>query len=374
MRTQAVSPSRRPPFRADHVGSLLRPAALKQASKDLAAKKIDAAAFAVAQDAAIASVIRMQEDVGLEVVTDGEFRRMSYWGRFVERCNGFTIKPAVFKFRDDHGHEVDFTATYASAKLQRTQPLAVDEFAFTKTVVQKAMPKITLPAPSTMHFYRCTDYADPAVYRDLPSFMADLTKIFREEIASLAAEGCRYIQLDEVAVAMLCDPDIRGIVAKAGQDPDALVDAYIDAINAAVREAPKDMLIGIHMCRGNFKGHYLSKGGYLSVAERFFQRTNCTHFLLEYDTDRAGDFEPLRHVPASKGVVIGIMSTKTAELESLDYLQRRTREAAKCIDLSRLSIGPQCGFASTVAGNPLTEAQQRAKLERLVEASRIIWA
>jgi 5-methyltetrahydropteroyltriglutamate--homocysteine methyltransferase len=368
-----VSPSRRPPFRADHVGSLLRPAALKQASKDLAAKKIGAEAFGKAQDEAIAGVVRMQEEVGLEVVTDGEFRRMSYWGRFVERCSGFTIKPAVFKFRDDHGHEVDFTATYASAKLQRNQPLAVDEFAFTKTVVKRAMPKITLPAPSTMHFYRCTDYADPSVYRDLPAFMDDLTRIFREEIASLAAEGCRYIQLDEVAVAMLCDPDIRGIVAKAGQDPDVLVDAYIDAINAAVGEAPKDMLIGIHMCRGNFKGHYLSKGGYLSVAERFFQRANCTHFLLEYDTDRAGDFEPLRFVPKSKGVVIGIMSTKTAELESLDTLKRRTHEAAKCIDLERLSIGPQCGFASTVAGNPLTEVQQRAKLERLVEAARQIW-
>ena len=368
-----MSPSRRPPFRADHVGSLLRPAALKQASKDLAAKKITAEAFAQAQNEAIAGVVRMQEEVGLEVVTDGEFRRMSYWGRFVERCSGFTIKPAVFKFRDDHGHEVDFTATYASAKLQRNQPLAVDEFAFTKTVVKRAMPKITLPAPSTMHFYRCTDYADPAIYRDLPAFMDDLTRIFREEIASLAAEGCRYIQLDEVAVAMLCDPDIRGIVAKADQDPDALVDAYIDAINAAVREAPKDMLIGIHMCRGNFKGHYLSKGGYLSVAERFFQRTNCSHFLLEYDTDRAGDFEPLRYVPKSKGVVIGIMSTKTAELESLDTLTRRTHDAAKCIDLDRLSIGPQCGFASTVAGNPLTDAQQRAKLERLVDAAQKIW-
>lgn len=368
-----MSPSRRPPFRADHVGSLLRPAALKQASKDLAGGKISADAFAEAQNAAIRAIVRMQEDVGLEVVTDGEFRRMSYWGRFVERCSGFAIKPAVFKFRDDHGHEVDFTATYASSKLQRAQPLAVDEFEFTKSVVKSAIPKITLPAPSTMHFYRCTDYADPAVYQDLPAFMADLTRIFREEIASLAAAGCRYIQLDEVAVAMLCDPDIRATVEKAGQKADALVEAYIDAINDAIRDAPKDMLIGIHMCRGNFKGHYLSKGGYLSVAERFFQRTNCTHFLLEYDTDRAGDFEPLRHVPKSKGVVIGIMSTKTAQLESVEYLKRRTHEAAQCIDLDRLSIGPQCGFASTVAGNPLTEAEQRAKLERLVVAARAIW-
>ena len=365
--------TQRPPFRADHVGSLLRPSALKQAAKDLAAGRIDAPRFSEAQDAAIRGVIAMQEDVGLKVVTDGEFRRMSYWGRFVERCQGFAIKPAVFRFHDDHGHEVDFTATYAASKLRRVQPLAVDEFAFTKSVVRDAMPKITLPAPSTMHFYRCTDYADPAAYADLETFFADLTRIFREEIAALAAAGCRYIQLDEVAVAMLCDPAIREIVERAGQKPDVLVDAYIDAINQSVREAPADMLIGIHMCRGNFKGHYLSKGGYLSVAERFFQRTNCTHFLLEYDTERAGDFEPLRYVPETKGVVIGIMSTKTGQLEPLDLLKRRTAEAAGCIDHQRLAIGPQCGFASTVAGNPLTEDQQRAKLERLVEAARVLW-
>jgi 5-methyltetrahydropteroyltriglutamate--homocysteine methyltransferase len=197
---QVVKPSHRPPFRADHVGSLLRPPALKQASKDRAAGKIDDAAFARAQDAAVTRVVRLQEEAGLGVVTDGEFRRMSYWGRFVERCQGFTIKPAVFKFRDDHGHEVDFTATYAAAKLQRTQALAVDEFMFAKSVVKTAMPKITLPAPSTMHFYRCTDFAAASAYTDMPTFFADLTRIFREEIAALVAAGCRYIQLDEVAV------------------------------------------------------------------------------------------------------------------------------------------------------------------------------
>jgi 5-methyltetrahydropteroyltriglutamate--homocysteine methyltransferase len=365
--------SQRPPFRADHVGSLLRPAALKQAARDLGAGKIDAAAFVRAQDEAITAIVRMQEEIGLKVVTDGEFRRMSYWGRFVERCRGFAIKPAVFKFRNDAGHEVEFTATYATGRLGRTQELAVDEFAFAKSVAKTAMPKITLPAPSTMHFYRCTDFADPAAYRDLTTFFADLSRIFREEIAALAAAGCRYIQLDEVAVAMLCDPAIRATVEAAGQKPDSLVDAYVSAINDSVKDAPSDMLIGIHMCRGNFKGHYLSKGGYLSVAERLFQNANCTHFLLEYDTDRAGDFEPLRFVPKNKGVVVGIMSTKTPVLEPLDFLKRRASEAAKFIEHDRLGIGPQCGFASTVAGNPLTDAEQRAKLERLVEASRALW-
>jgi 5-methyltetrahydropteroyltriglutamate--homocysteine methyltransferase len=363
----------RPPFRADHVGSLLRPPALRQANRDRAAGTITPAQFETVLDDAIRAAIRMQEDVGLQVVTDGEFRRASYWGRFVERCTGFRIEPAVFKFRDDHGHEVDFTATYAEARLQRTQALALDEYVFAAAAAKTAMAKITLPAPSTMHFYRCTNFADPNVYRDLDVFFTDLTRIFREEIAALAAAGCRYIQLDEVAVAMLCDPAIRGAVEAAGQNPDTLVDKYIAAINDAVRGAPADMLIGIHMCRGNFKGHYLSKGGYLSVAERFFANTNATHFLLEYDTDRAGDFEPLRFVPKDKGVVIGIMSTKTAVLEPLDLLKRRTAEAATCIDIGRLAVGPQCGFASTVAGNPLTEAQQRAKLERLVEAARTVW-
>ncbi len=365
--------SQRPPFRADHVGSLLRPAGLKEAARDLAAGKIDANRFAAAQDEAIRSAVAMQQEVGLEVVTDGEFRRMSYWGRFVERCEGFTIKPAVFRFRDDHGHEVDFTATYAATRVQRAQPLATDEFIFTKSVATSAMPKVTLPAPSTMHFYRCTDYADKAAYPNLESFFADLTRIFREEIAALAAAGCRYIQLDEVAVAMLCDPSIRETIERAGQKPDALVDAYIEAINDSVRDAPADMMIGIHMCRGNFKGHYLSKGGYLSVAERFFDRTRCTHFLLEYDTERAGDFEPLRYVPKTKGVVLGIVSTKTGELEPIDLLKRRTGEAARHLDHQRLAIGPQCGFASTVAGNPLSEDQQRAKLARLVEAARVLW-
>jgi 5-methyltetrahydropteroyltriglutamate--homocysteine methyltransferase len=290
----------------------------------------------------------------------------------VERCNGFEIKPAVFKFRDDHGHEVDFTATYASAKLSRTQPLATDEFTFLKQVA-KVTPKITMPAPSTMHFYRCTDFADTKVYPRAETFFADLAAIYRQEIADLAKAGCRYIQLDEVAIAMLCDPAIRDKILGVGQNPDRLVDLYIKAINDCVAGAPADMVVGIHMCRGNFRGRYLSEGGYESVAERFFTGTNATHFLLEYDTARAGDFRPLRFVPKAKGVVLGIVSTKTPELGSLDDLKRRVNEATKFIDLERTGIGPQCGFASTAAGNPLTEEDERGKLRQLVEAAAAIW-
>jgi 5-methyltetrahydropteroyltriglutamate--homocysteine methyltransferase len=230
-----------------------------------------------------------------------------------------------------------------------------------------------MPAPSTMHFYRCTDFADPKVYADAETFFADVTAIYRQEIADLAKSGCRYIQLDEVAIAMLCDPAIRDKVASAGQNPDRLVDLYIKAVNDCIAGAPADMVIGIHMCRGNFRGRYLSEGGYESVAERYFTSTNATHYLLEYDTVRAGDFKPLRFVPKTKGVVLGLVSTKTPVLETLDELQRRTSEAAKFIDMQRLGIGPQCGFASTAAGNPLTEADERAKLALLVRAARALW-
>lgn len=362
----------RPPFRADHVGSLLRPPALKQAFRRHGAGEIDDAEFARIMDQCVRDVVALQEEVGLQVVTDGEFRRGSYWGRFVERIDGFEIKLASFKFRNDQGHEVEFTAPYANAKIGRRQPLALDEYQFLHGAT-KVTGKITLPAPSTMHFYRCNDFADKSVYKDVDTFFADLATIFKQEIAGLAKAGCRYIQLDEVAVALLCDPGIRDVIAKSGKNPDSLVDLYIDSINQAVADCPPEVVVGVHMCRGNFKGHYLGAGGYESVAERFFANTKVNHFLLEYDTPRAGDFAPLRFVPKNKGVVLGLISSKTPVLESIDTLKARTQEAARHIDLDRLAISPQCGFASTVAGNPLTEADQRAKLKLIVTAAEAIW-
>ncbi|HML07792.1 MAG TPA: 5-methyltetrahydropteroyltriglutamate--homocysteine S-methyltransferase [Xanthobacteraceae bacterium] len=361
----------RPPFRADHIGSLLRPAALRQAFKDHQAKRLDDAQFAQIEDRSIRDAVALQEAAGLRVVTDGEFRRGSYWGRFVERIDGFVIKPAAFMFHDDHGHEVAFTGTYAAGKLRRSKPLALDEFVFLRDVT-RATPKITLPSPSTMHFYRCTDFADPAAYRDAESLFADLAGIYRAEIAALAAAGCRYIQLDEVALALLCDPDIRAKVEATGEKADRLVDLYVQSLNEAVAGAPPEIVFGVHMCRGNFKGHYLGSGGYESVAERLFIRARVNHFLLEYDTARAGDFRPLRFVK-DKGVVLGLVSSKVPTLESIDTLKQRTHEAARHIDLDRLAISPQCGFASTVAGNPLTEADERAKLKLVVDAADAIW-
>jgi 5-methyltetrahydropteroyltriglutamate--homocysteine methyltransferase len=368
----SLRPHGRPPFRADHVGSLLRPPALRQAFRRRAGNEIGEDEFARIQDGCVRDAVRMQEATGLEVVTDGEFRRGSYWGRFVERTEGLEVRAALLKFRDDHGHEVDFTAPYATAPLRRTHPLALDEFIFLRDAAT-ATAKITLPAPSTMHFLRFADFADRSVYSDVDRFFADLVAIFAREIADVVQAGCRYVQLDEIAIALLCDPAIRERVTGAGGDPAALVDRYIDAINGAVAACPDDVVVGVHMCRGNFRGHYLADGGYDAVAERFFARTDANHFLLEYDTPRAGDFAPLRFVPKGKGVVLGLVSSKTPVLESLDSLQRRTEEAAGHIDLDRLAISPQCGFASSAAGNPLSEADERAKLRRVVEAARAIW-
>ncbi len=368
----SIRPDGRPPFRAEHVGSLLRPAALRQAFRRHAGQEIDDGEFARILDQCIADAVRMQEEIGLDVVTDGEFRRGSYWARFVERTSGLEIRPASFAFHDDHGHEMSFTAPYATARMRRTQPLALDEFEFLRDAA-KVTPKITLPSPSTMHFLRCADFADRHVYPDAESFFDDLVAVFAQEIADLVAAGCRYLQIDEVAIALLCDPAIRDKVAATGSDPDQLVDLYVDAINRAVAACPPDVVVGVHMCRGNLKGHYLGEGSYELVAERFFAGIRANHFLLEYDTPRAGDFAPLRFVPKGKGVVLGLVSSKTPELERPDGLQRRVADAARYIDLDRLAISPQCGFASTVAGNPLSEADERAKLRLVVEVAQAIW-
>jgi 5-methyltetrahydropteroyltriglutamate--homocysteine methyltransferase len=346
-----------PPYRADHVGSLLRPKKLREAfrtGKDLKA----------IQDESIREVVRLQRECGLQVITDGEFRRLSYWEKFVRLTRGLEVKNAIFTFHDAEGHESRFTAPYVGGKVSRAEPITLDELGFGNN-------KVTMPAPSTMHFYRFTDWGN--AYGNAAEFFVDLGKIYQAEIADLAKAGCKYVQLDEVAVAILCDPAAREKVRAGGEDPDRLVELYIDAINEAVKNRPRGMTVGVHVCRGNYKGMYLSEGGYDSVAEWFFGRTNVDHFLLEFDTPRAGGFAPLRFVPQGRGVVLGLVSSKTAVLEKMDLLKKRTEEAARYIDLDRLAIGPQCGFASSIGGNPVTEADERAKLKLCVDAARQIW-
>jgi len=346
-----------PLHRADHIGSLLRPKPLREAfrtGKNL--KEI--------QDQSIRDVVRLQQDCGMQVITDGEFRRTSYWEKFVRLTKGLEVRDSVFTFHDAEGHESKFTAPYVSGKVSRSQPITLDELGFGNT-------KITMPAPSTMHFYRFTDWG--SAYDKAESFFKDLGGVYQAEIADLARAGCKYVQIDEVAVAILCDPAAREKVKAQGEDPDRLVDLYIDAINEAVKRRPKDMTVGVHVCRGNYKGMYLSEGGYDSVAEKFFSRTNVDHFLLEFDTPRAGGFAPLRFVPKGKGVVLGLVSSKTPRLESLNELKHRVDEASHYVDSARLAISPQCGFASTMGGNPVTEADERAKLKLCVDAARAIW-
>jgi 5-methyltetrahydropteroyltriglutamate--homocysteine methyltransferase len=362
----------RPPFRADHVGSLLRPATLKRAFRERAAGTLDEAGFQAAMGGAIRDIVRLQEDVGLEVVNDGEFRRGSYWGHFVERAQGLGIGEARFKFRDESGGTTGFTAPVVASKVSRAAPISVDEVAFVSAITRLPV-KVTLPAPSTMHFWRGSAFAESGAYRDAEAFYVDLTAIYRAEIAALVAAGARYVQFDEVAMAMLCDPAVRDMVRADGLDPDGLVDLYVGAINDCVAGAPAGVTLAVHMCRGNFKGKYLSEGGYERVAERLFASAHVNHFLLEYDTARAGDFTPLSLMPRDTGCVLGLVSSKVPALESVDALRRRIEEASRFIDLDRLAISPQCGFASTVAGNPVSEDDMRAKLRRCVEVAQAVW-
>jgi 5-methyltetrahydropteroyltriglutamate--homocysteine methyltransferase len=352
------------PSRADHIGSLLRPKKLRQAFRGFSEGKIRETALRAAQDEAIRDVVRLQQDCGLEVVTDGEFRRVSYWEKFVRLTKGLEVRDAAFTFHDAEGHESKFTAPYVSGKVSRAEPITLDELGFGNN-------KITMPAPSTMHFYRFSDWG--SAYDSAEKFFADLGKVYQAEIADLAKAGCKYVQIDEVAVAILCDPAARAKVKAGGGDADKLVDLYIDAINQAVKNRPQGVRVGVHVCRGNYKGMYLSEGGYDSVAEKFFSRTEVDHFLLEFDTPRAGGFAPLRFVPKGKGVVLGLVSSKTPQLEQMEALRRRADEAGKYVDPANLAISPQCGFASTLGGNPVTEADERAKLKLCVDAARAIW-
>jgi 5-methyltetrahydropteroyltriglutamate--homocysteine methyltransferase len=360
-----------PPFRAEHVGSLLRPPALTAAFRAFAERRIDAAAFTQAQDQAIRQVVAEQEALGFRAVTDGEFRRGSYWGHFIGPVAGLAARPARFRFRDEAGHEQEFLAPHVEAPVRRIAPISVAEFAFLASVA-RAVPKLTLPAPPTFQFWR--GRAGVEGYDGLETFYRDLAQVYRQEIAELHAAGCRYLQLDEVPLVMLCDPAVREAVRAEGDDPGRLTDLYLTAINAALAACPPDMTVALHLCRGNFKGKHLSAGGYEPAAERLFNGLfRVDAFFLEYDTARAGDFAPLRFLPKTARAVLGLVSSKTPALENPDALRRRLDEAAKSVPLERLGLSPQCGFASAVSGNPLTPADQTAKLRLVVETAHSVW-
>ena len=357
---------------ADHVGSLLRPRRLKDAARARQAREIDEAAFNATLDDCIREAVRLQEDAGLRSITDGEFRRGSWFAGFIEAVEGIGVKPALFTFKGDDGKPVDYRTASVEGKLRRRRGIATHEFAFLKGVA-KGRPKITMPAPSLVHFFRGDQSVNRDAYPNLDDFWADLVSVYRDEARDLGALGLQFLQLDEVAAAMLCDPAMRAQAIALGLEPDALLDRYIEAINAVAAAAPATMKIGVHVCRGNYKGHWMAEGGYEAVAERFFRRTKADVFFLEYDSERAGGFEPLRHVPDDKCVVLGLVTSKSPALEDPATLKQRIGEAAKFIDRERLGVSPQCGFASSVGGNPLTIEEEAAKLRLVANVARDVW-
>ena len=361
--------TKRPPFRAEHIGSLLRPAELKAAHRARAEGKIGDAELAGIVDRCIVDAIRLQEEVGLHSITDGEFRRGSWFLGFVQAVEGLSTKPALFNFSGEHGA---WECAYAHGKVKRTGSIAVDEFKFVRGH-SKRTPKITMPTPSAILFYRGTEAADRAVYPRLEALYADLVEVYRAELRALAAAGCTYVQLDEVPLAMLCDPAVRAQAAARGDDPAALIALYVDLINAVVAGRPRGMTIGLHLCRGNYKGQWMAAGGYAPVADALFGRAEVDAFFLEFDSERAGDFAPLAAVPRDKTVVLGLVSTKTAATPSADDLVRRVEAAARIVPLEQLAVSPQCGFASSVGGNPVTLADERKKLGLIAEVARRIW-
>ena len=360
------------PFcRADHIGSLLRPKPLRDAWRAHNAGSIGDAAFNATLERSIADSIRMQEEAGLGVVTDGEFRRRSWFAGFVDSVDGLVHRETEFRFIEGGAAQIVVPVPHTEALIRRTRGIVTEEFAFVQKLT--AVPaKVTMPSPAVIHFHRGPEGIDRDVYPDEEAWWSDLIEVYRQEIAALGSLGCKYLQIDEVPIALLCDPGIQQRIRSWGWDWQTLLDRYTSANAALLTGRPVGMTVGMHLCRGNYRGHFIGSGGYEPVAEQLFAQP-VDQFLLEYDTDRAGDFAPLRHVPADKSVVLGLISSKTRELESADAVERRIDEATRFIPLERLALSPQCGFGTTVGGAPMDEDAQRRKLALVGEVARTVW-
>jgi 5-methyltetrahydropteroyltriglutamate--homocysteine methyltransferase len=366
-----VSESIRPPFRADHVGSFLRPVPLRDAIEQVVAGGGDPSALAALQDKYIRDIVAFQESVGLSVVTDGEFRHISFH-HFLEHIDGAKIdrKPAPA----DTAKKSFEPRTYTiHGKLRHARPIEVDSFKFLKSV-SRVTPKVTMASP-TMLLRAGRDAVSRDVYPEMEQFYADIPGVFHAEIQDLADAGCRYIQLDDTNYAYLCDPELRARRQLGGGSPDALAQRYAKLINESIARRPPTMAVGVHICRGNSSGQFAAQGGYEPIAEVLLNELEIDGYFLEYDDQRSGGFEPLRFFPkgSRKKIVLGLVSTKRPELESKDALKRRIDEATKFVPLENLCISPQCGFASTFRGNPVNEDIQRRKMELVVETAREVW-
>ncbi len=361
-----------PPFRAEHIGSLLRPDKVKDVAKAYQKGNISRDAYFETLDQEIARAVNLQESVGLRSISDGEFSRSSWFGFFFERLEGFELKPSLFRFHDEDGHDYEWPTCYASGKMRREQGICTDDFERLQRLTRET-PKANMPTPSAFHFFRGDQCRDETVYPDIELWWNDLTKIYQAEIRALSEAGCCYLQMDEVPLAMLCDSDVRQQVADRGRDPDDLTRHYVATINKVLEARPTDMTVGMHLCRGNFRSRWMAQGGYEPVAESLFSDLKVDVFFLEYDSPRAGDFSPLRFMAEDKRVVLGLITSKSAELEDKDALKRRIDQASTYVPLERLAISPQCGFASVAGGNALSEDEQMRKLALVVEVAQDVW-
>jgi 5-methyltetrahydropteroyltriglutamate--homocysteine methyltransferase len=364
-----------PPFRADHVGSLLRPPELLRARDGFAEGRVSAGELRKAEDAAIRDVVRMQEDVGLQAATDGEFRRASWHMDFIYRIGGISQAPGdvTVQFHNEEG-DLEFTSAALQVEnISLTETIFGDDFGFLRSTVKSVTPKLSIPSPSMVHYRGGRAAIDEDVYPDLEAFWVDLTDAYAEEVRRLGELGCTYLQFDDTSLAYLNDPHQREHIASLGGDAEHQHATYVRNINRALRDRPEGMSVTTHMCRGNFRSSWAAEGGYDFVAEVLFNELEVDGFFLEYDDARSGGFEPLRFVPQDKVVVLGLVTTKRGELEDKDTLKRRIEEASEFVDLEQICLSPQCGFSSTVEGNSLSYDQQVAKLRLIVETAEEVW-
>lgn len=363
-----------PPFRADHVGSLLRPPAVREARTRHTAGEIDDGERRAIEDMAIDEMIPKLEATGIESITDGEFHRIFFHTDFLEQLDGVTVSGAIASSSDSQ-ETVGMTPPRLSVtgKLRHLRDIQVDDFEYLASRTSMT-PKVAIPSPTMVHFRGGRDAIDVEAYPDLDEFFEDLARCYREEIAALHAAGCRYLQLDDTNLAYLCDPEMRQGAIDRGDDPDELPHTYAGLINAALADRPEELSVAVHLCRGNYRSTWFASGGYEPVAEALFNELDVDAFFLEYDDERSGDFAPLRFVPDDKTVVLGLITTKRPELESGDDLTSRIEEASRYVPIDRLCLSPQCGFSSTIHGNEITEEDQWAKLRLVVDVASDVWS
>jgi 5-methyltetrahydropteroyltriglutamate--homocysteine methyltransferase len=371
----AAKPVAAPPFRAEHIGSLLRPAELLHARTRFARREIDQATLTAAEDAAIRGAVALQQRLGFRFVTDGEFRRRSYHSFFYGALGSLaidTIDGTAAEAGVGEGRRGAQPVAVIGSRVQWTHPINAADVAFLRANSDRA-PKITIPGPCALHFRGGDTAVLAGAYTDVERFWSDTVEAFTRELHALVDAGCRYVQIDETAFAKFGDPDVQAALAARGDHWSRLIDTYIAVTNRVLRAAPAELAIGMHLCRGNRGGHWHAEGSYEEVAERLFNALDIRFYFLEYDTPRAGNFTPLRFVPPGKSIVLGLVSTKVPEIEDKEALRRRLDEAAQFVALDRLAVSPQCGFASVDTGNPITPEAQTRKLELLCDLAREVW-